>query len=116
LVQQREAIWDAPMFNKLPVAETTNVHHVDADRLARTRIGASGPATGPNSILRFYKGFEGELKVFDAPSRVFDLRFSGFLDQAHRFSTNTRARPVALRIPHLQLTNLRARSRAQLWT
>jgi hypothetical protein len=78
LVQQREAIWDSPMFNKLPVAETTNVHHVDADRLARTRIGASGSATRPNSVLRFYKGFEGELKVFDAPSRVFDLRFQDF--------------------------------------
>ena len=78
MVQQREAIWDAPMFNKLPVAETTNVNHVDADRLARTRIGASGPATRPNSILRFYKSFEGELKVFDAPSRVFDLRFQDF--------------------------------------
>jgi len=103
------------MLNKLSAAKTTNIDHVDCDGLAGTRISACLPATRRNGIFRLDRSLQREFQVLNAPPRVFDLGLLECPDREGPSSPDTHVPAVAPRKTRLRLTNLRERSRAQLW-
>lgn len=74
-MKKRKPVRYPPVFDKLSIGKSTNVHDIDGHRLARAQVDARCLAARPDCIAYFDGSFDGELQFLYAVPGILNLRF-----------------------------------------
>ena len=74
-MKERKPVRYSPMFDKLSIGKSADVHDVDGHWFAGARIDARCLATRPDRIAAFNNSFDSKCQILNAAPSILDLRF-----------------------------------------